>query len=355
MADPMRALLRGVGLASLLLTTSCGGDDMTPVRSLRVERGDIVRHATAVGRIEPIHEVPVKSRSGGVITRLFVELGQRVKRGDPIAEVRPVLTEIDILAAERAIESAQKAETTAVEIADRKNLLGWMMATLQGSKSVERMRESAQDARVRAEEQLELMRQGQIQVEGKAIDFIVRAPAAGHVIDLRVRAGSPIVQSSSFGSGTVLVVLADMEKIVFRGTVDEIDVGRLQKGMLASIELGALPDVPLRGTVEEIGLRAQRANNAVTFPVRLAVPTPASITLRAGYSAVARIALASREGVLALPKRTIAFVDGKATVRVADPENPHGREVTVETGLSDGLRIEITGGLSEGDEVLERN
>ncbi len=320
---------------------------------LHVTRGTIAKTATAVGSIEPAREAAIKSRNGGVLTKLFVSLGQRVKQGDPLAEVRPVITDRDLLAAEQSIASAGEGLLDVEEMQGGENLAGRLLQFVQGQKRLDRMKSAAERSQTAARRSLELLREGKVQIGDKTLDYIVRAPIDGDVIALSAREGAPIVGSSTFGSGTVLMIVADMAHPEFRGTVAEIDVGRLQDGMGANIKIGAVPDRPLRATVREVGLRARRANNAVTFPVILDVEPPDGLTIRAGYSAVAEIEVERRADVPVLPERVVRFRRGRAFVRVPGPGGePEEREI--EVGLADGLMVEVLGPLGEGDAVLER-
>jgi len=329
------------------------GGEARSAPTVRVTRGDVVRHAVASGRVQPAFEVPVKSRNGGVLTQRFVRLGERVEVGQPLVEVRPMLTEGDMLAAERSLLAATEAEENVDEFRRGTNLLGRSMLFLQGTKNVERMRLGAARARVDAEEQLQLLQEGRAEIDGKVIDFVIRAPVAGNVIELRGEPGEPVVPSSNFGSGTELLILADLTHPVFRGTIDEIDVGRLRTGMQVALEVGALPGVEVQGELTEIALRSQVVNNATVFGVKIAVTPPAGAVLRSGYSAVARIEIERAADVLVLPERVVDYRAGRAFVLVPGPDDePVEREI--ECGVSDSLTVEITGGLDEGDLVLER-
>jgi HlyD family secretion protein len=332
-----------------------GGDNPdSGLVSVKVVRGSVALEAVAVGRVEALFEIPVKSASGGVLTQRFVKLGQRVKKGEALAEVRPVLTDLQKLRAERALLGAQEAEEGVVEMNKGENLAGMALKLFQGGKSLNRMERASARARSDAEEQLELLLNGQATIDGKVIDYLVRAPIDGHVIELNLEEGEPVVPSSSYGSGTVLCTLADLDHPVFRGTVDEIDVGRLREGMVAKITIGSMPDEVLFGQLIEIALKAQSINNAVQFEVKLAVDPPANLVLRSGFSAVARIELEAATDVLILPERVVDFRDGKAWVLQDDGQGGQ-REVEVQLGLSDGLTVEIQSGLAEGDQVLERS
>lgn len=322
-----------------------------PAPTLTVTRGTVVRKALAVGTVEPQHESTVNTQLAGVVTHLFAQLGQKVAAGAPLVEVRPVLTERDLLSAERSLRAAMEGEEAAGEFVQGSHLLSYLMRFVQGQRSLDRMGQAAARGRRSAEETLRLLREGSVDIDGRTVDFVVRAPVAGHVLSL-LRQGDPVTPASNFGAGTTVAVIGDLDRPVFRGTVDEIDVGRLQEGMAATVRLGALPEVTLGGTVTEIGLRARRQDNAATFDVRIALAPAADVRLRSGYSAVAEVELERTADALVLPERAVAFRDGGAWVLVRTAAGDVERQV--QTGTSDGLTVAIRAGLAEGDVVLDR-
>jgi HlyD family secretion protein len=347
---PVAVLVLVIAVAYFLVGGSKGP---LSAGSVRLVRGNVVRVATAVGRIEAEEEAQVNSTRGGFLTELFVRLGQRVEKGEPLAEVRPVITDETLIGAERALHQANLGEEAAREYLEKRHPAGVLSQLFLGGKSLERMHEGSVIARTQAEENLRLLREGEAKVGDRKIDYLVRAPAAGNVIEVGLREGSPVTPGSAYGKGSVLVTIADMKRLVFRGTVDEIDVGKLREGMAARIRLGALPGAGIEGKVREIALKATERNNAVVFDVLLDVKAPEGIAIRSGYSAVAEIEVDRREGALVLPERVIDFDGGKATVQV--PDGRGGRVArSIETGLSDGLTVEVLDGLDEGSEVLER-
>lgn len=328
-----------------------------PVDSLSgtlVGRGVVVRKALAVGEITVEHEVPVKSMRGGILAKQFVTLGQKVKKGTPLAEVRPVVTSLDLVEIERSLKVADDGVQNAEEYLSGAHPAAVLARWMNGEENLTRMRRQAEVNKKQLEERLELLRQGRTEAAGRTIDYSVLAPVDGHVIEIVSREGAPVVSSSSYGSGTVLVVLADLDKMLFLGTVDEIDVGRLEEGMNARIRIGALPAREMQGTVVEIAMKSRLVNNASVFDVRIELEMDDEIPLRSGYSAVAEIELDRREDVLVVPERLVRFENDEAFVLIPAP-GEEAREVSVELGLSDGLTVEIVAGLDEGDEVLERN
>jgi HlyD family secretion protein len=222
---------------------------------------------------------------------------------------------------------------------------------MQGERNLDRMQKSAERSRRSAEESLRLLREGKVEIDGRTVDFIVRAPVDGHVLQL-VRQGDPVTPASSYGLGTTVAVLGDLDQPVFRGTVDEIDIGRLQVDMPAKVTIGALPGVELRGKVVELGLRARRQDNAALFDVRIALEKAANVALRAGYSATAEVEIGRAAEVVVVPERCLVHRGGQSFVRVLGADDV-AEEREVRLGLGDGLVVEVKQGLAAGDRVLE--
>ena len=191
-------------------------------------------------------------------------------------------------------------------------------------------------------------------MDDEIIDSVVTSPIDGYILERSVNIGDPVDALGSRSGGTVLCILADMDTLVFRGTVDEIDVGHLKEGMGARIQVGALPECLLNGTVDEISLKGKPRNNATVFEVRLSFERPEGVVLRAGYSATASILVQNKDNVLLLPERVIERRKGEAFVRILQEPAGSGETRQIETGLSDGLMTEVISGVDEGQRVLER-
>lgn len=340
-------LLAAVAAAVFLLRSGSA----PPPPTIAVVRGLLVKRATAAGQVDPVQETQVNTGLAGFVRTLRVQLGQKVAAGDPLCEVWPALTEQDLLRAERGLQQAIEGEQAAREFHDGEHLLANLTKMLQGGANLDRMQKAAERGRRSAEETLRLLREGKVEIDGRTVDFVVRAPVAGHVLQL-VRQGDPVTPASNYGLGTVIAVIGDLDRPVFRGTVDEIDIGRLRPGMSARVTLGALPGVELVGTVLELGLRARRQDNAALFDVRIALESKPEVPLRAGYSALAEIEVGRVEQALLVPERCLLHRGGETFVWVQGPSGSAERKVAL--GLGDGLQVVVTDGLQEGELVLER-
>jgi HlyD family secretion protein len=327
--------------------------DKAPLKQVKVVRGTISEKALAVGTIEPEKEIKVKSIIPGIVEEVFFRVGDKVKAGNTLFKISPNPTPVEYVETRRAIEMAQV--TLSKLQADRQRNLKLFEQSLISQSEMDGFESGYNEASLRHEiamERLELMEKGRIRMANRDIDSTVKSPTTGMVLSQSVFQGDPVVPLTNFQPGTELCSLADMGKLLFKGTIDEIDVGKIQIGMAADIQIGALPDRRIVGKVERIFPKAKKEGNATLFDIEILVPDTAGQPLRAGYSATATITVRAKENILMLPERLVLFENGKKFVEVKKGEVVEKKEV--QTGLSDGLNIEITQGLAEDEMVVER-
>src|SRR5512137_902369 len=349
-------IFRAVALAMLLtffyFLLACGKKKVE-TKLVAATRGDIREKALAVGTIEPEKEIKVKSTIPGIVSEVLFKVGDKVKLGAPLFKVSPNPTPLEYVEARRSMELAEvgmqklKGDWTRQLELYRGNLISKseMDATEGAYREAElRYRTSA--------ERFELLEKGRIRMANRDINSMINSPIAGIVLSQSVFQGDPVVPLTNFQPGTELCSLADMASLLFKGTVDEIDVGKIRDGMAAEIQIGALPDAKIPGRVDRIFPKAKKEGNATLFDIWILIDPASGTTLRAGFSATASIRIHERRGVVLLPERLILFEDGKRFVEVPDGEKT--KKVEVRTGLSDGLNIEVLEGLKEGDQVVER-
>jgi HlyD family secretion protein len=329
-----------------------GEKDALP--KVKVVRDNIVDKALAVGTIEPENEISIKSKISGVVSRIFAEPGTFVHAGDPLLEVNPDPTPLELAEAKRNVELAQvELDNMIKEKVRQESLLkSALISNREFDDFLRRFQESELKLNI-AKEKLALIESGKIKIGGKNIETIIKAPIDGFVLNKSVEIGDPVTPLTSFQEGTVLMKLANMESLLFKGTVDEIDVGKLREGMEAEIKIGALPDAKIKGTLQKISLKAEKNENTTVFPIEILVSFSNGTTLRAGYSANANIVIQKKDSVLVIPERVVTFRNDSASVKVALPNN-QSEERYIKTGLSDAINVEVLEGLKEGDEVLEK-
>lgn len=333
-----------------------GSKNGSGLKEVEVTSGTIVEKAVAVGQIQPRQKFQVKSKISGIVRRALVEVGDTVKAGDPLFEIGPDPTPMERTEVDRRVESAEASYRRAE--GDYKRAMELSRSGVLPKSDVEARKEAYELARValtKAQQDRELTRRGRLTDAGT--ESIIRAPAAGTVLTRAVNPGDPIVPLTSYQPGTEMATIADMRDLIFKGTVDEIDVGKLAVGMEARIKVGALPTDVVVGHVSRIAPQAQQKEGATLFDVEIELDPSTKVTLRAGYSANADVIIREKKDVLVLPERLVTFEDGgkKTSVEVAgDAPKAEPKKVDVKTGVSDGLNIEIVSGVSKGQKVVER-
>ena len=325
---------------------------------IEVTRGDITEKAVAIGQVEPRLKFDIKSKISGIVRKCPAEVGDKVNAGDPVFEISPDPTPAELLEAERQVEAAQSAYNRAKSDLERSQEL--MKKGLESQDNLDIKHESFEQSRIElssARDRLQLIQTGKIRGRGEKMETIVRSPAAGILLERLVNPGDSVVPLTSYQEGTKLATIADMSDLIFKGTVDEIDVGKLQAGLPVRLKVGALPDAPITGRLSRIAPQAIEKDNAKLFEVEIELDQYEGVLLRAGYSANADVVIREKKDILLIPERLVIFEDEGASTFVEIPgDSPEAdpRRVKVETGLSDGLNIEVTSGLQEGDKLVQR-
>jgi len=337
----------------LMAKNSSNGKD-NGIKMIKVQKGDIVEKALAIGRIEPKQEIAVKSKISGILNTVFVEVGDVVKKGQPLLEIKPDPTPLEFAEAKRNVEIAkvtlEKAEN---EYGRMKKLLEANLVSEQEYDAAENEYKQLQLRLNLAQERLALIDEGRTKIADLQVDTVIKSPVEGTVLERRVNEGDPVVPLTSYQAGTELLILADMESLIFKGTVDEIDVGKLEVGMTAELKIGAIPDEKIFGELTKISPKAKQQENATLFDVEIEITQRGEKMIRAGYSTNADLVINKVENALFIPERLVEFNQDKTYVEVKDVKGEIIKK-EVKIGLSDGINVEIQDGLEEGEEVVER-
>ena len=200
---------------------------------------------------------------------------------------------------------------------------------------------------------LDVVRNGVSRSNASMSSTLIRSTISGVILDIPVKVGNSVILSNTFNDGTTIASVANMNDLIFRGNIDETEVGQLVTGMPMKITIGALQDVSFDASLEYVSPKAVESNGANQFEIKAAVTSLADSKIRSGYSANAEIVLARAENVLTVPESAIEFQDDSTFVYIVKGE---GQEKTYErtavtTGLSDGVSIEIKKGLTAKDRV----
>jgi HlyD family secretion protein len=338
----------------LILAGSSKKNDEGSLGKVKATRDNIVEKALAVGTIEPENEISIKSKVSGVVRRIFADAGRYVKAGDPLLEVKPDPTPLELAESKRQVQLQEVAmENLNKQHVRQESMVAKQLISRKEYEDFIRQFDEGQLQLKLAKERLALLESGKVRIENTEIESIIKAPIDGFVLSKTVEVGDPVTPLTSYQEGTVLMKMANMERLVFKGTVDEIDVGKLREGMEAELKVGALPTDKIVGGLTKISLKAEKKENATVFPIEISVPRAKNTTLRAGYSANASIIIQKKDSVVTIPERVVTFRNDSAFVKMAlGPGKEEERRI--KTGLSDAIRVEILEGLKEGDEIFEK-
>ena len=319
---------------------------------------DVVKKTVATGAINPRTEVAIKPAVSGIVSALQVEPGDTVARGDLIAEIRLVPDSMQLNNAEGAVRSAELSLRDAQRELERTQALqeqGVLSAAeLDRTKTEYQLRKEDRD---NARTNLQLLRDGV--ARGSAhISTQVRATVSGMVLEVPVEVGESVIESNTFNEGTTIASVADMTDLIFQGTVDESEVGKLKAGMPLAVTIAAYQGTPFQAELEYIAPKGVLDRGAVQFEIRAAMaldgiePDADGTIIRAGCSANADIVLDRRDQVLAIEESLLVFDDGKPVVEVEVGQQQFERR-SVELGLSDGIHVEVLSGVTQ-DLALKR-
>lgn len=328
-------------------------DKKDGIKLVEVTRGNIVDKALAIGRLEPRQEVQVKSQISGIVTKLHVDIGDVVKAGAQLVTISPNPTPLEYSEAKRSLDLAQVDYTNAQTIFKRNQEMLSKKLISQADFDITENESSQAELRLKmAQEKLDLLQKG-VTSDGKNQNTIV-SPIDGTILDRLVNEGDPVVPLTSYQAGTALLTMAPMEKLVFKGTVDEIDVGKLAEGMPVDLKIGALPNEKLTGRLSKISPKAKKQDNTTLFDLEVEITDAGNKALRAGYSANAEVIISQKDSILMIPERLVTFMGDTAKVEVQDSVSRKIDFKKIEVGLSDGLNIEVKSGLTQQDKVVER-
>ncbi|MBR5061503.1 MAG: efflux RND transporter periplasmic adaptor subunit [Prevotella sp.] len=315
---------------------------------------DISKTTVVTGKIEPRNEVNVKPQISGIITQLYKEAGDRVQAGEVIAKVKVIPDMQQLSSAEARVRLANvNANQSKIDYEREKTLFDKGYVSADEFDKIKLAYSQAKEELAAANDNLQVVRDGVSKSNANASSTLVRSTVSGLVLDVPVKVGNSVILSNTFNDGTTIASVANMNDLIFRGNIDETEVGRLVTGMPMQITIGALQDLSFEASLEYVSPKAVESNGANQFEIKAAVHVGATAHVRSGYSANAEIELASAKQVLTIPESAIEFSGNDMFVYVikgsGDNKSYERRKVT--TGLSDGLNIEIKSGITTKDMV----
>lgn len=318
------------------------------------KRENIVKSTIITGRIEPRDEVNVKPQISGIISEIYKEAGETVKADEVIAKVKVIPEMNQLTAAQSRVRIADiNLNQVKTDYERYQRLFDKELVSASEYEKIRQQYRQAQEEKVAADDALLVVSEGISRSNANASSTLIRSTISGLILDVPVKVGNSVILSNTFNEGTTIASVANMNDLIFRGNIDESEVGRIHAGMPMNITIGALQDLNFDAILEYISPKAVQSNGANQFEIKASVTIRDSVQMRSGYSANAEIVLAEAKDVLSVPESAIEF-EGDSTfvyvVQGGDDAKTYVR-THVLTGLSDGVKIEIKKGISEKDVV----
>lgn len=313
---------------------------------------NIVRKTVATGKVIPLEEVEIKPQITGIIEKIYVIEGAKLKKGDLIAKVRVIPNEQALANAKGRVSKAQLAVNNAKTIYDRnKKLYDNGVIAIKELEQIELNYDQSKQDLINAENDYQIIKKG-FTGQGSSANTNIRATASGMILEIPVKEGYQVIQSNNFNAGTTIASIADMSKMIFEGKVDEAEVNKLVEGIEIEVALGAIEKKKFPAKLTFIAPKGTEENGAVQFKVKADVTLDEEYFVRAGYSANADIVLEKKDSVLSIKEGLLQF-DKKTESPYVDVKtgDQEFERRDVDLGISDGINVEILSGVTEEDEI----
>ena len=320
-------------------------------QELPAQKQDVARSTVLTGKIVPRNEVNIKPQINGIIAEIYKEAGQMVQQGEVIARLTVIPDMNSLSAAQSRVRLSEINLKQAQTNFDReKALFEKNLISAEEYEKTEQALSQAKEEYAASQESLEVIRDGVSSKNATSSSTLIRSTITGLILDIPVKVGNSVIQANTLNDGTTVATVANMNDLIFEGQIDETEVGSLYEGMPLTITIGALKDYTFDADLEYISPKAVENNGANQFKVKAAVKVDSEHTIRSGYSANAQIDLEKVTNVLTVPESALEFVKEESYVYKKGEDGTYTM-TKVQTGLSDGVNIEIKEGLSEGDTV----
>ena len=321
---------------------------------LKAETKDLVQTTVATGKIEPRDEVEIKPQISGIIAEVYKEAGQTVQQGEVIAKVK-VIPELGTLnSAESRVRLAEmNGKQAEIDLERMEKLYNDKLVSNEEYEKTLLAAKQAREELQAAKDNLEIVKEGITKSSASFSSTLIRSTITGLILDVPIKVGNSVIMSNTFNDGTTIATVADMSDLIFRGNVDETEVGRIREGIPVRITLGALQNMKFDAVLEYISPKSMENNGANQFEIKAAITVPDSVTIRSGYSANAEMVLQQANDALTIPESTVEFSNDSTFVYVLTdsvPTQTFERRL-IATGISNGIDTEVKQGLKAGESV----
>ena len=326
----------------------------TVYETVTPEIADLEKTTVATGKVEPRDEVLIKPQISGIISEVYKEAGQTIKQGEVIAKVKVIPELGQLNSAESRVRVAEISTAQAETDHERiKKLYNDKLISREDYEKSEVEIKKAREELQTAKDALEIIKEGITKNSASFSSTLIRSTIDGLILDVPIKVGTSVIMSNTFNDGTTIATVANMNDLIFKGKIDETEVGRIHEGMPVKLTIGALQNLTFDAELEYISPKGVEENGANQFEIKAAVHAPDSVQIRSGYSANAEIVLQRAQKVLAVPEGIIEFSGDSTFVWVMTdsiPEQKFERR-QIKTGMSDGIKLEIKEGLTGKEKV----
>lgn len=314
---------------------------------------NVIMKTVATGSVVPRQEIEIKPQVSGIIDQLYIVAGDYVKKDQVIARIKIIPDMVNLNASESRLNRAKiNLDDAKIDYDRQQKLFDEKVISYQDYQNARVAYETAKEEEAAAENNLELIKNGVTKKAQTATNTLVRSTINGMVLDVPIKVGNSVIQSNTFNEGTTIASVADMKDMIFEGKVDETEVGKIKEGMPIELEIGAIEKEKFDATLKYISPKGKEENGAIQFEIKADVSLKDNQFIRAGYSANASIVLDRKDSVLVIPEGMLHFENDSSFVDVlVNAEENKYEKRKVETGISDGINIEVISGLTKNDKV----
>jgi HlyD family secretion protein len=317
----------------------------------RAFKTEIIKSTVATGSVVPRKEIMIKPQVSGIVEELYVEAGDMIKKGDLLARIKIIPDMVSLNNAQSRLNRARISFEDAKRQYERqKDLLDQGVIARVDFEAYDLAYKNSKEEVEAAENNLELIKEGQTKKGGQVTNTIVKSTAEGMVLDVPVEIGFSVIESNTFNDGTTIASVADMGDMIFEGKIDETEVGKIKEGMPLILTVGAIDDASFDAVLEHISPKGVEENGAIQFEIKANVALKQDQFIRAGYSANAKVVLDRTDSVMAIPESILQFEGDSSYVEVEVAPQQFEKKY-IKTGLSDGINVEVKSGLSMEDKI----
>lgn len=353
--------------AALYYLYSKNQEDPVVYETEQAETGNIIKKTVATGSIVPKEEVLIKPNISGIIEEIFVEAGEEVEAGDLIAKVKVVPNVSALTSAKNNINSSRtQLETARLALENERNIFQRQKELFEKGVISANEFDNAQLAFNQAQQRFnqekvnlsgaqqnyDIVKTGTTSGLGSAATTEIRATVSGMVLDVPVKVGNQVIEANNFNDGTTIATLADVEKMIFEGKVDESEVGKITENLPLEITVGAIENATFDAVLDYIAPKGVSENGAIQFEIKGTLKKKDTTFIRAGLSANASIILARADSVLTLKEALVQYdpKTQKPFVEIETGDQEFERR-DIELGISDGINVEVKNGISKEDRI----